>query len=49
MISHSKEIFEYINRIEDEFSPQKIRLEEEIKCLKTQLEESKRTEEVMKT
>jgi hypothetical protein len=48
LTSHLKEISEDLNKLEAEFSQQERRLEEEIVSLKTQLEEAKRKEEVMK-
>jgi hypothetical protein len=48
MTSHLKERYEDLNKIEVEFSEQETRPEEEIISLKTQLEETKRTKEVMK-
>jgi hypothetical protein len=47
MTSHLKEISEDLKNIEVEFNQQERRLEEEIISLKTQLEERKRTKEVM--
>jgi hypothetical protein len=43
LTSHLKEKYEDLNKLEEEFSQQKGRLEEEIISLKTQLEEAKRT------
>jgi hypothetical protein len=46
--SHLKEKYEDLNMLGAEFGQQERRLEEEIISLKTQLEEAKRMEEVMK-
>ena len=48
MTSHLKERYEDSNKLEAEFNQQERRLVEEIVSLKTQLEEAKRKEEVMK-
>jgi hypothetical protein len=48
LTSHLKERSEGLNNLEAEFSQKERRLEEEIVSLKTQLEEAKRKEEVMK-
>jgi hypothetical protein len=46
---HLKERTEDLNQLEAEFSQQERKLEEEIITLKIQLEEAKKTEEVMKS
>jgi hypothetical protein len=48
LTDHIKERSEDLNKLEEEFNQQERRLEEEIISLKIQLEEEKRTEEVMK-
>jgi hypothetical protein len=48
LTSHLKERSEDLNNLEAKFSQKERRLEEEIITLKTQLEEAKRTEEIMK-
>jgi hypothetical protein len=48
LTSHLKERSKDLNKLEVEFSQQQRRFQEEIISLKTQLEEAKRMEEVMK-
>ena len=48
MTSHLKEKYEDLNKIEEKFSQQERRFEEEIIFLKTQLKETKRMKELMK-
>jgi len=48
LTDHLKERIEDLNYLEEEFNQQEIRLEEETITLDIQLEESKRTKEVMK-
>jgi len=47
LTSHLKEIFEDLNNLEGQFSEQERILEEEIVYLNSQLEKSKRNEEVV--
>jgi hypothetical protein len=49
MMDHLKERTNDLNQLEEEFGQEERRLEEEIITLKIQLEEAKRTEEVMKS
>jgi hypothetical protein len=48
LIDHLKEISKDLNQLEVEFSQQERTIEEEIISLKIQLEEAKKTEEVIK-
>jgi chromosome segregation ATPase len=48
LTDHLKEITDDLNQLEEEFGQKERRLEEEIITLKIQLEEQKRTKEVMK-
>lgn len=48
LMSHLKEIYENLSKLETNFSQQERKLEEEIISLKIQLEESRRTKEVRK-
>jgi septal ring factor EnvC (AmiA/AmiB activator) len=48
-MDHLKEITNDLNQLEEEFGQEERRLEEEIITLNIQLEEAKRTEEVMKS
>jgi len=49
LIDHLKERTNDLNQLEEEFGQEERRMEEEIIALKIQLEEAKRTEEVMKS
>ena len=49
LIDHLKEITNDLNQLEAEFGQEQKVIEEEIITLKIQLEEEKRTEEVMKS
>jgi hypothetical protein len=49
LMDHLKERTNYLNQLEEEFGQEERILEEEIITLKIQLEEAKRTEEVMKS
>jgi hypothetical protein len=49
MMDHLKERTNDLNQLEEDFGQEEKRLEEEIITLKIQLEEEKRTKEVMKS